>query len=243
MREPGQHLLDAFDTRPLGQRGAFDHDDGKPELSRRIDLGASAGAAGVAGHQKFDGARAHQFAVALKREGTARDDDLGIGQRQRPIGCVDKAQRIGMLRFHGEGREMLPADGEKDARAFFRQRRSRGVDISDLDPMVGRGANPWRALQRQQRNACCCAGLDRMPAHLGGERMRRVDDMRDALPADEVCKPGHTAEAADPGRQRMAERNLRASGVGINSVDLLADKPVRKPVGVTCSAQNEGAHA
>ena len=66
------------------------------------------------------------------------------------------------------------------------------------------------------------AGLDRMAAHLGGEGMRRVDHMRDALLPDVVGKSRRAAKAADPGRQRVAERNLRAAGIGIDRVDARA---------------------
>lgn len=243
MRQPRQHLLDAFDTCPLGQGRAFDHDDAKAKFARGVDLGTGAGPAGIARHQKFDAARTHQFMVASKRERAAGDDDFGIGQRQRAIGRIDQPQRVGMLRLGGEGREMLSADGEEDARALFGQRRNRGVDIADLDPMVTGCTNPWRALQRQQRYVGCGAGLDRMPAHLGSEGMRRVDDMRDALLADVIRKSRHAAKAADPRRQLVAKRDLRAARIGINGVDLLADASFRKPVGVACSAQNEGTHA
>lgn len=242
MIEPRQHFLDVFDSWPIGQGGAFDHDDGKPELARSIDFGTSAGTAGIAGDQKLDAARAHQFAVAFKRERTARDDDFGLGQRQRPVGCINKSQRIGVLRFRSERCEMLPPDGEKDARAVFRQSRNRCIDIRDFNPMVARYATPRRALQRNQQSAGRGAGLDRVPAHLGGEWMRRIDHVRDALLANEFRKSRHTAKAADPRRQRMAERDLRAARIGINSVDLLGDASFRKLVGVACSAQNEGTH-
>ena len=243
MTKPRQHVLDTLDARSVGQGGTFNHDHRHAKLARSVDLGAGATAPGIARHQEFNGARAHQLAVALKRERPARDDDFGIGQRQRTVGRVNKSQDIGVLRLGGEGREMLPADGEKDACAFFRQCRNRGVDIDDLDPMVARYANPRRALQRQEREVRRGAGLDCMPAHLGRERMRRVDYVRDAFLADEVRKSRHAAKAADPRRQLMAEWNLRAARIGINRIDLLADACRRKLIGVACSAQNEGAHA
>lgn len=242
MSKPRQYFLDAFDLWPIGQRGAFDHDNGKPKLARSIDLGAGAGTAGIASDQKLDAARAHQFAVAFKCEWAARDDELGLGQRQRTVRCIDKSQRIGVLRLGSEGREMLPADGEKDARAFFRQSGDRCIDVGDLDPMVAGRANPRRALQRNQRDAGRSAGLHRMPAHLGRERMRRIDHVRDGLLANEIRKSRHATKAADPRRQLVAERDLRAARIGIDRVDVFADTSFRKLVGVACSAQNEGAH-
>jgi hypothetical protein len=81
-----------------------------------------------------------------------------------------------------------------------------------------------------------------MTAHLRGERMRCVDDMRDALLPDEIRESFRAAKAADPCRQFVAERNLRASGIGIDRVDLFPHKRFRELVGIACSAQNEGAH-
>ena len=242
MSKPRQDFLDAFDLWPIGQGGAFDHDDGKPKLARSIDLGTSAGAAGIASDQIFDAAPAHQFAVVFKCERAARDDELGLGQRQRTVGCIDESQRIGMLRFGRKGREMLPADREKDARAFFRQSSDRCIDIGDFNPMVAGCASPRRALQRNQRNVRRGAGFDRVPAHLGGKRMRRIDHVRDALLANEIRKSRRAAKAADPRRQLMTERDLRAPRIGIDRVDLLGHASFSELVGVACSAQNEGAH-
>jgi len=137
---------------------------------------------------------------------------------------------------------MLSADGEKDARALRGQGGDGRVDIRLLDPLVASRAQPWRAFQRQQGNARFRASFDRVAAHLGSKGMRRVDHMCDALLADEVGKTLHAAEAADPRRQRMVQRNLRAAGVGIDRVNFLADKSVRELVGIACSAQDEGAH-
>ena len=66
MTKPRQHFLDAFHPRPFGQGGACDHDDGQAELARRVDLGARAVAAGIAGDHPFDAARAHQFTSRLQ---------------------------------------------------------------------------------------------------------------------------------------------------------------------------------
>ena len=242
MTKPRQHLLGAFGARPFRKSGAGNHDHGKPKLARRVDLGARAGAAGIARDQELDATRVHQLAVALKRERPSRDDDFGIGQGQRAIGCIDEAQGIGVLRPGGEGRNMLAADGEEYARAWFGQSSNGGIDVGNLDPVVAVGATPWRALQREQRRACRGAGLDGMPAHLDSERVRRIGHMRDALSLDEVRQSLNVAKAADPRRQRMGKWNLRASGVGIDRVDAFAHEHIRKPVGVSRSAQDEGAH-
>ena len=242
MTKPRQHLIDAFHPRPLRQCRARDHDHGQRELARRIDLGARAAAARIARDQKFDPARTHQLAVAFEREWPARDDDLRIWQWQRAVGRVDKAQRIGVLWLGAKGREMLSADGEKDARALRGQGGDGRVDIRRLDPLVASRAQPWRAFQRQQGNARFRASFDRVAAHLGSKGMRRVDHMCDALLADEVGKTLHAAEAADPRRQRMRQRNSGPPGIRINRLDLRPRESVGKLVGLARSAQNEGAH-
>ena len=241
MREPREHIFDALDPRPLGKFGPCDHDDGQFELARGVDLGASAVATGIAGDQPCDAARLHQFAVVLAREGTAGDDDLGIGQWQRAVGRIDETQRIGVLRLGDEGREVLPPDREKHTRGRVGQGSDGGGDVGNLDPAIIGRARPRRTFEREQRRGRSSAGFDRMAAHLGGEGMGRVDHMRDLFAADEVRQPLSAAKAADSGRQRMGQRNPGAARIGIDRVDLRAHESVSEAVGVACSAQNERA--
>ena len=242
MSKPRQHFFSAFDPFSFGQSGARDHDDGQAELARGVDFCACASAAGIARHQPFDAARAHQFAVAFKRERAARHNHFGVRQWQRAVGRIDEAQRIGVLRLGRERRDMLPANREKHARALLGKAIDSAGDISDFDPVVSRCPAPGRALQRHQRNIRRRASLDCVAAHFGGKGVRRIDHMGDALLADVVGKSHRATKASDPRRQRMAEGNLRASRIGIDRADLLAHEHVREPVGVACSAQDEGAH-
>ena len=241
MREPRQYFLDAFDLWPIGQGGPRDHDHGQAKLARGVDLGVGAGPAGIARHQKFDASRTHQFAIALKRERSTRDDDFGIWQRQRPIGRTDKAQRIGVLRLSGERRDVLPADGEEHFCRRLGQRSERGGDVGDFDPGVAGRLRPRRALERDQRRSRLRARLDRVAAHLGSEGMRGVDRMRDALTANIVGKPAHAAEAADAGRQRLIGGRAGSAAIGIHGVDARACDFRGEQARIGGSAQNEGA--
>lgn len=241
MSKPRQHLLDGLDALSLGQCGPRDHDHGQAELARRVDLGTRAAAAGIARDQKLDAARTHQREIILQREWASGDDHFGVGQRQCAVRRIDKAQRVGMLRPGRERRETLPADGEKDVGAWLGQRSDRAGNIGDLDPVVAGRTRPRRAFQRDQRHAGGFAGLDRMTAHFGGEGMRRVDHVCDALGTKKICQSRCATEAADARRQRMPERNLRAPGIGIDRVDVFARKGFSEPVGVACPAQDEGA--
>jgi len=241
MTEPGQHLINALDPRPLCKLWPRDHDHGKTELACRIDFRAGAIAARIARDQPFDAALAHQRKIAYEREGTARHDHLGARQRQRAIRRVDEAQRIGMLRLLGERREVLAADGEEDARTHVGQGGNGRRDILNLDPAIAVSFRPWRPFQREQRHAGGRTGDGGVAAHLGGKRMRRIDDMRDLSFADEVGETLGAAKAANARRQRMRKRNLRPSRIGIDRVDSFARERCGKCVGVACSAQDEGA--
>ena len=242
MMKPRYHLIDALRALPIGQFGSRDHDHGEAKLARGIDLGACAGATGIARHDPFDGPQTHQFELTFQRERPTRDDDFGAWQRRGTIRRIDKAQQKGVLRLCRKGRNVLPADREKDARGLIGQGRDRGVDIGDLDPGVAGHAVPGRAFQRDQRNARRCARHHRMSAHLGGKGMRRVDHMRDLLCLEKVGQSVSAAKAADPGRQLMWERNLCPSRIGIDRIDPTSRASVRELVGVARSAQNEGAH-
>jgi hypothetical protein len=241
MRKPRQHLFDALDPWPLGQIWPRDHDDGNAKLARGVNLGARAVSAGIAGNQPHDAARLHQRAIALEREGTPRDDQFGVRQGHGAIGRVDKSERVSVLWLCREGHDVLAADCEKDSGALFGQCGDGCSEITHLDPDIAGHLAPRRSLQRKQQCARGGAGFNRMAAHLSRERMRGVDHMRDALTLDVVGKSVGTAKAADSHRQRVSQRNLGATRVGIDRVDARAKKRVREAIGVARSAQNEGA--
>lgn len=241
MTEPRQHIRDAFDARPFGQKRARDHDDGKFELARGIDFGPGAVAAGIARDDTFDAARAHEVAIAVQREGAAGNDDLGVGQRQSRVGCIDKAQEIRVLRFCGEGRQMLPADGEEHPRRRVGQRGCGSVEIGDFAPPVTVRSRPRRALQRDQRGLRHSTGFDRMAADLGRERMGRIDNVRDPLLPEECGETFDAAKAADPRWQCVRQRNPGAAGIGVDCIDVRARNSFREPIGIACSAQYERA--
>ena len=240
MTEPLHDLSHAFDPRPVGQRGAREHDHGKVELARGIDLGACAAAAGIARDDPFDAARAHHLELAVTRERPARDEDIS-GEWQRSIGRIDEPQRIGVLRSGAERGDMLAADRKEHAGRILGQCGYRRCDIRDLDPVIALSPIPRCALKRNQRRAGGDAGRHRVAAHLGREGMGRVDHMRDALRADVVGKAISSAEAADARRQRLIGRSPGAASVGIDRIYTRARDRRGEQIGVRRSAQNEGA--
>lgn len=81
-----------------------------------------------------------------------------------------------------------------------------------------------------------------MTAHFGSERMRRVDDMRDAFAADVVGQPAHAAKPADARRQRLIGGRAGAAAIGIDGIDAGARDLRGEQARIGRSAQNEGAN-
>lgn len=242
MTQPLHHLGDAFCPLPVGQLRALEHDNRQSKLACSVDLGTRAAAAGVPRNDPFDSARAHHLQLAAEREWPAGHDDLRIGKRQRPVGRIDKSQRIGVLRFGAERSDVLPADGKEDAGAFDRQCHHGRSDICHLDPVVARSFDPWLALERDQLCSGRRTGDNRVAADLGRERMRRVDHMGDCFPMNIFGKTRRTAEAADADRQLLIGRGAGASRVGIDRLQPCARDSVGKRMSLARSAQNEGAY-
>jgi hypothetical protein len=241
MTKPLYHLGDAFHPRPVGQFGPLQHDHGKSEFARHIDLGSRAFSAGVAGDDPFDSARAHHVQLALEREWSARHNDVRIGKRQRLGRRIDKSQRIGVLRFGAERRNVLPADRKENASARQRQRRHGGGEIGYLDPLVTGCFDPRRSLKRDQPRSGCCAGRNRVAAHFGREGMGRIDDMRDFFPTNVFDKAACAAKTAGPRRQRLDRRRARAPSKGVGRFKSCARNRLSKQASIARSAQYEGA--
>ena len=241
MTEPLHHFGDAFHPQSVGQLRAREHDHGKTERPRGIDLGARTGSPGIAGDDPFDAARFYHLQFSAERERPPRHDDFGI-ERQCALGWIYKPQRVGMLRPRAEGRDVLPPDGEKHPGTVFWQSRHRGGDIGNLDPVVAGRSGPGWAFERNQLSSGCSTRRNRVAAYLGGEGMRCVNHMGDGLATDVVGKAARAAKAADTGRQWLIGWGAGATAVGIDRVVSRARHLVRKQIGVGGSAQNEGAH-
>ncbi len=241
MTEPLHYFGDTLDPSAFGQLRSRDHDHGNAKHTSRVDLGARAVAAGIAGDDPRDLAGPHHLELALKRERPTRHDHIR-GKGQGPFGRIDEPQRVGMLRLACERRDVLAADGEEHVCGRGGQRGDRSVDIGDLNPVVAGRFQPRRAFECDQLRAGLRARLNSIAAHLGGERMRGVDHMRDAFAADGVGQPVHAAEAADTGRQRLVGRRAGATAIGVDGVDACARDLRCELARIGRSAQNEGAY-
>jgi len=240
MTEPLHDLGHALDPLALGQLRPCDHDHGQAERTGRVDLGARAIAAGIAGDDPHDATRAQHLQLAIERERSARHDHVR-GEGQRRFGWIDEAQRVGVLRFGRERRDVLAADGEEYFCRQLGQSGDRCIDVADLDPVVTGRLDPGGAFDRDQARARFRARRDGVAAHLGGKGMRRVDHMRDAFAAHVIGEPARAAEAADAGRQRLLGRRAGAAAIGIDRIKPGARDLRRKLARIARSAQNEGA--
>ena len=160
---------------------------------------------------------AQQRKVAVDRERSTRQHDLGVRQRQRRLGRIDQAQQIEVLRPCRERVEMLPPNGEKNSRRVIRQRSSRALDISDMLPFVAGRCLPRLAQISNQRRGRFCAGRHGVAADLARERMRGVDHMGHTFLPDIFGEPVDAAKAADPRRQGLRNRRRGATSVGVDS--------------------------
>jgi len=136
---------------------------------------------------------------------------------------------------------VLSADGEEHARRLIRQGRHRGRYVGNLDPAVAWHFDPWRALQRDQRGLRRGAGDNSVSADLGCEGMRRIDHMGDLFTGNIFGKTICAAKPAGAGRQRLIDRDLRSSGIGIDRLQPCGGNGGCQLIGVARPAQNEGA--
>ena len=242
MTEPLHDLGHASHPRPIRQFRARDHDNGKAEFARGVDLGARTGSARVSGDDPLDHARTQQFQFAVELEWSAGYDDIGVGQRQRSIRRIDKSQGVGVLWLGGEGSDMPPANGQENVGRRLGQRCDGRRDVAHFDPVVAGCPGPLRPLQRHQRRPRRRASLNRVAAHFGGEGMRRIDDVRNSFPPNVVGKAARAAEPADAPWQGLADRRARPASKAIDRLEPRARERIRKQVGIACSAENEGTH-
>jgi len=240
MTEPLHDLGHALNPQPVGKLRPRDHDHGQAERASRIDLGARAVAPRIASDDPIYVACTHHLQFAVKREWSARHDHIGR-EGQGRVWRIDESQCVAMLGFARERCDVLAADGEEDLARWLRQCSDRAFDVVNLDPVVTGRPGPGRALKRDQRRTGFRTRRDRVSAHLGGERMRRVDDVRDAFVTDVAGKPAHPAKTADAGRQRLVGGRTGAAAIGIDGLDARARDRRCEQARVSGSAQNEGA--
>lgn len=207
MIDPVQNRSHIMGLGAVWQCGSVDHDHGNSKGTGRQQLGLRAGPAGVLRDTAGDTVAAHQRQIAIGGEWPAIQHDLMIGKRQWPIGRINQAQQIEMLRIGREFGQMHPADGQKDTLGRPVQCGNGTFDVGHMGPVVLRGGLPRRAGQRDQRRAGLLGGDNRVVAHLRGKGMRRVNHMGDVVIVDIARQPFGPAKPARALRQRLTDRS------------------------------------
>lgn len=218
MIEPVQDILKPCADGARRHLGPVDHHHREVKRARSLELGPCAGATRILGNQQVDAMPLHQHLIVDGGKRSTRNHHLYIRKRQRHLGRINQADQVVMLRSRGEIREVLLADGQKNALGVVRQGLDSTVDIRDVLPPITRTSLPRRALERHQGNAVFGAGPHRMGAHLRGKGMRGVDDRGDAFGAQIVLQSLDTAKAANPRRQGLRHRVGSPARIGKHRV-------------------------
>lgn len=196
---------------PRGNEGAFDHDNGQLERARRLDLGGGGMAARILRKYDFDAAALEQADIVLGGERPASLYKFDIGQLAGHRRHIDQTYDVGVLRRGQKLRDSKAAYTEDDARLFAERRDGRS-HVRHEGPVVARLPLPGRPLDGEQRRTGyrgCCDGV---AAHLGGERVRRVDQNVDALVAQIADETFDPAEAAASHRNGLSTRRCGSPG-------------------------------
>lgn len=244
MSKPGHHIIDVADFVPGRQSGPVDHQDGHAKGAGGDQLGAGAFTAGVLRYNPLDPVGLQKRLICICIERATVENDRMIRQRRRGCGRISEAEQVVVLRLGGETRDLGSANGEEDVLGCPGQRRDGGVHVGHMGPAVALFGMPRRTGQRDQWNAGGLAGLNGVPAHLVGEGMRGVDQVRHSIVADIGGQPFDAAEPAGAHRDRLRPWCLGATGIGQHRVIFRLRDTGGKGAGVACTAEDEkvGAH-
>src|SRR5229473_4964290 len=108
---------------------------------------------------------------------------------------------------------------QRPERMFARRDSAKDVlKIRGFAPIVSGMRLPRRTPKRPARNAFQRAGSTRVTAHLGGVRMRCIDDQADRFRINERIQPLYPTEAAHAYAAREIARHAAQSGEAINVI-------------------------
>lgn len=240
MIDPVQNRSHIMGLVAAGQCGSIDHDYRDSKGTGGQQLGLRAGTTRVFGNGTGDAVTAHQRKITLGGKGAAIQHDLMIGKGQRPVGRINQAQQIEMLRVGREFSQMHPPDGQKDTLRRPVQRGNGTFDVGHVGPVVLCGCLPRRAGQRDQRCAGLRAGDNGVVAHLRGKGMRRVNHVGDAVIVDVPRQPFSAAKPARALRQRLADWSRNTARQRYGAGQPHAVHRVAQGCGLGRAAQDQG---
>lgn len=242
MTKPGQDLLNRFDPGPLGHRGTVDHQNRQAQLAGSIQLGPRPLSAGILADDKIDPVITQQRKILCQPKGAAGDHGLGIGQGQGRARRIDQAQKVMMFWPCGKILKVLSANCQEDPAGRRGQGLQGGRLIRHMAPAIVRPGLPGRALQRDQRQVQPLAGSHGMAAHLRGEGMGRIDEMRDRFVLQVPDKACDSAKSTDTRRQGLGQGRLGPAGVGKHARNGGIGQRTGQQACFGRAPQNEDAH-
>ena len=186
----------------------------------------------------------HQGQVVRHREGAARLHDSVVGKGQHAVRRINQPQQVEMLRMGGKVVQMHPTNRQHDPCSGTLQRAHGTRDVRHMGPAVAALRLPRRARQRDQRHARLGAGRHGIAAHLCGERMGGVDDMRDAMRAHICDQPCNTTKSPHTLGQRLLHGLFNAARVGNHTTNrIVTQGPAQRGrFGRAAKNKKVGAH-
>lgn len=239
MTEPGHHIFGPIDLRALGKGRTLDHQHRQAEPARGDQLGLGARAARILAYDEIDGVILHQAAISFHGKGSAVDDQAVVRQGRRLSRRIDEPQEVMVLRLHGEGLNVHPAQRQHDAPAWPAKQIDRTLDVAGAKPAIAGNRLPGGPGQGDMRNARSPGGFNRMGAHLGRKGVGRIHEVGDVVAAQVLDQASNPAEAADTGLHRLGLRRLRSAGIAERGLNSLCREQARQRACLRRAAQEE----
>lgn len=214
MSNPVQNLFNGADFVSLRRVGPVDHEYRQAEPSGGIDLGTGAFAAGIPGNEEIDPVRFQKVTLSRFCKWPSINDDVMVWQCGALLRGVDKSQEIVMLRFGLEDRDFRSPNGKEYPLGRTAKRPGGLRHVRHSGPAVTWAGSPRRSCKRDQGHACGRASRDRIPAHLGGERVGGVDQVRNGMVLEIIDQARCAAKSPGSSRQRLCDGVHHATGVG-----------------------------
>jgi hypothetical protein len=241
--DPRQDVVDRLECLVVFGGRPFDDDDLDAQRARRFDLRRGRRPTAVLGDKRVNPPIAHQGDLILDAEGAACEKQTMGRQRTQRVRGIDRSHEVPVLRRPREFRQVHPADRQKNFARPLSERPGRVRHVGHTGPAITALLAPRRAAKAGDRKSDFAAGGERVPRHLGRERMSRVDHCIDPLVQQIRLKPGNTAKASDPKSYRRRRRGPRPAGKGQNSIEVTAASNLTgKGTGLGCAAKNQKLH-
>lgn len=195
--EPCKHSCSFVQLALSGGTRSSDHDDRKAELTGGSDLPVGCVPPRIFADDDIGTNLTQQRDLLIQREWSSRRDQPRARRHQLGIRRIDGSHDVVMCGAVTERSDLLPADGEKDGLCRIAERASGAGEIIDLYPAITVGRAPRRPRVDDEWNVLSSARHARIRGHARSERMRGIDDSRDAVLPQVPRQPVRASESAD----------------------------------------------